>query len=349
MDRWNAKHLLDALYGMDFQTPDWTPFFAGLSEAFHSHVIAIQTHDTMHRLGRMMKVVGVSDTLLARYEALSHDHLWFERGATPLLSNGLADDRGLATEAELKATRFYAEFMAPARVVHGMALCLYHQGPNNLAVLTVNRDSHSGYYNEHEHELARKLLPHLRNVYALQQRLGWLEDHSQRFRSALNLLTDGVLLLDADGHLLFCNNAAQQMEVHQLFARRPDGRLAMPWPADEHLLLHGKLTGMLKFCPAGLIAGTQWSEFQVRVIAFIKIIAPAISTAWPRLQDQWGFTPAEAQLAQWLMQGFSLDEAAERIGVTKNTVRTQLRSLFDKTETRRQADLMRVLIQLSHV
>jgi DNA-binding CsgD family transcriptional regulator len=68
----------------------------------------------------------------------------------------------------------------------------------------------------------------------------------------------------------------------------------------------------------------------------------------PELREQWGFTLAEAQLAQQLMRGCSLEEAAQRVSVSKNTVRSQLRSLFMKTETHRQAELVRVLLTLSH-
>lgn len=372
MNRGIDGNLLDALYGMDLQTPDWTPFFACLSQVFRSPVISVQAHDTMHRQGRVQEVVGVSKALLARYESLAGDHPWFERGAEALLSLGIADDRGLATEAELKASRFHAEFMVPARVGHGIALCLHHRGPESIAVLTINRDAPAGFYSNRELELARALLPHLRTVYALQQRLGWLEGTAQSFRAALDQHVDGILLLDADGRVLFSNLAAQRMEAQRLVSRMPDNRLSMPWPSDEHALLQllnrltdsntagpvvyplhsrdGKLTGMCKFCSAGMLAGAQWSEFRAQVIVFIKTIALAsLDMVAHRLESQWRFTHAEAHLAQWLMQGLSLDEAADRIGVSKNTVRTQLRALFNKTETRRQAELVRLLLQLSHL
>jgi uncharacterized protein YhfF/DNA-binding CsgD family transcriptional regulator len=54
-------------------------------------------------------------------------------------------------------------------------------------------------------------------------------------------------------------------------------------------------------------------------------------------------TPAEARLAVYLSSGASLTEAADEFGVTHNTVRAQLRSIFDKTNTHRQGDLVRLL------
>lgn len=61
------------------------------------------------------------------------------------------------------------------------------------------------------------------------------------------------------------------------------------------------------------------------------------------LRSIYGFTTAEAELARGLARGFNLQEIAELQQISKATVRTQLRGLFTKTETTRQADLVRLL------
>ena len=60
-------------------------------------------------------------------------------------------------------------------------------------------------------------------------------------------------------------------------------------------------------------------------------------------------TPAEARLAVHLASGASLMETADEFGVTHNTVRAQLRAIFDKTETHRQIDLVRLLQRSSNL
>jgi DNA-binding CsgD family transcriptional regulator len=54
-------------------------------------------------------------------------------------------------------------------------------------------------------------------------------------------------------------------------------------------------------------------------------------------------TPAEARLAVHLTSGSTLSDAADVLGVTYNTVRAQLRAIFDKTATHRQTELVRLL------
>ena len=54
-------------------------------------------------------------------------------------------------------------------------------------------------------------------------------------------------------------------------------------------------------------------------------------------------TAAEARLAVHLAAGEGLDEAADALGVALETVRSQLKAIFGKTDTRRQGELLRKL------
>src|SRR5690606_15731499 len=61
-------------------------------------------------------------------------------------------------------------------------------------------------------------------------------------------------------------------------------------------------------------------------------------------QDLFTFTPAETALALELANGLSLEEAALKLGITRNTGRAHLRSIFAKTGIKRQAELVKVLL-----
>lgn len=61
-------------------------------------------------------------------------------------------------------------------------------------------------------------------------------------------------------------------------------------------------------------------------------------------QQQYGLTPAETRLAFELLQGGTRTEIAARLGVSLSTVRTHLSHIFDKTGTRRQSELVALLL-----
>ncbi len=61
-------------------------------------------------------------------------------------------------------------------------------------------------------------------------------------------------------------------------------------------------------------------------------------------QGIYGLTVAQAQLAQLLVQGHDIARAAEKLGVSSNTVRTHLQRMFDRTGTRSQSALVGILL-----
>jgi DNA-binding CsgD family transcriptional regulator len=64
-----------------------------------------------------------------------------------------------------------------------------------------------------------------------------------------------------------------------------------------------------------------------------------------RLQQFYGLTPAEATVTTEVLRGQGLQAAAETLGITIPTVRTHLQHVFEKTRTRRQAELVRMLAE----
>jgi DNA-binding CsgD family transcriptional regulator len=64
------------------------------------------------------------------------------------------------------------------------------------------------------------------------------------------------------------------------------------------------------------------------------------------LAELFLLTPAERRLAELLAQGLTAEACALRLRVSINTVRSQLRALFRKTETERQAELINLFARL---
>jgi DNA-binding CsgD family transcriptional regulator len=65
------------------------------------------------------------------------------------------------------------------------------------------------------------------------------------------------------------------------------------------------------------------------------------------LQRMFGLTRAEAKLAVLLARGETLAAVAEELAVSMATARKQLASVFEKTRTNRQADLVMLLTRVS--
>lgn len=84
--------------------------------------------------------------------------------------------------------------------------------------------------------------------------------------------------------------------------------------------------------------------------AVIHVVDPDASPVLDEamLRSLYGLTRAEARLAAILLRGKTLDEASGELYVSLATVKTHLQRIFMKTDTTRQAQLLRLLM-LGHV
>jgi pimeloyl-ACP methyl ester carboxylesterase/DNA-binding CsgD family transcriptional regulator len=82
------------------------------------------------------------------------------------------------------------------------------------------------------------------------------------------------------------------------------------------------------------------------------LVFPAVEETgrlWVSIRDSFGLTPAEIRLASRLRDGRTLKETADELSLSINTVRNQLRAIFDKMGLKRQSELIRALAELSQV
>ncbi len=65
------------------------------------------------------------------------------------------------------------------------------------------------------------------------------------------------------------------------------------------------------------------------------------------LRQAFDISPAESRLAAMLLEGGTARDVAQRMGLSYQTVRNQLKSLFEKTGTARQSELVKLLAHFS--
>jgi len=64
------------------------------------------------------------------------------------------------------------------------------------------------------------------------------------------------------------------------------------------------------------------------------------------LRTLYGLTPAEGRVADMLLQGTEIPEAAARLGITLETCRLHVKRILAKTGASRQAELVRLMVSL---
>ena len=84
--------------------------------------------------------------------------------------------------------------------------------------------------------------------------------------------------------------------------------------------------------------------------AAMLVLTPVTAPAAPPvelMQSLFDLTAAEARVARLLASGDRLDDIAASGGVSRNTVRSQLRAVMEKTGSSRQQDVVALLSGIS--
>ena len=217
-------------------------------------------------------------------------------------------------------------------------------------------------------ERIRALLPHIRQAVRVRQELVAAEAHAYADVTALlDNAALGVVLLDRRGQVVAVNGPAQGMlraraGLHEwrgeLRARmaREDARFrravaaALPDPVGVPVgaaLSIRRGTGLPLLVHVHPI-DVQRMDFGAERLAVLVLIRDpdAHRVDADLVGDVLGLTPAESRVTVLLAMGRSVREIARQTGRTENTIRWTLKQALAKTDSTRQADLVRLVMQL---
>jgi DNA-binding CsgD family transcriptional regulator len=267
-------------------------------------------------------------------------------------------------EARFRRSEFFNDFLAPIDLGQ-LCVAILDDGTSAEMPrihLSLYRSPRAGPFDERARATLARLLPHLQRATALGRRLQ--QAMPAWSLALLERLPWAVLLLDGARRLLHANAAGQALLAARDGLASAGGRLTATTAADAKRLhavvaraaVGGEAGGDLMVArPSGrrplLVTAVRLSaegaetvgSRPARVAVFVvdpDILPPGVEQ---RLGCLLGLTAAEQRVARGLLEGLTLAEVAERNGVSRETVRTQLRAMLAKTATRRQGELLMVL------
>lgn len=255
---------------------------------------------------------------------------------------------------------FFQEFLLPVADVRWTTGIRLEVADGIHALIGVQRAPEQQPCGEQELRDLHALTPHLRQALAIAVKLRSLEQRAEMGEAALNRLDFGVLLTEVNGRVVFANrNAEGLLQRNDVLALRMGHLHAGPQTdallAVVRAAVGGKGTAVAIQRPSGrhglqvLVAPLSPRvvryNFLQRPLAMLVVTDPELQALTPAdyLSQLYGLTAAESRLTLGLLGGMTLEEHGERLGISKRTVRSQLNSIFSKTATRRQSELMRVL------
>jgi DNA-binding CsgD family transcriptional regulator len=219
-------------------------------------------------------------------------------------------------------------------------------------------------------KLVSALIPHLQQSLRTRDKLASLAQSAAGLVGALEAVRHGVIVVGSGWWVVNLNAAAERILRAEDGLQMCSERIAATGMRADHNLnraLHAALidggskvrSGRSFMCerPSGKrpyvvhvlpLHHTATDEISSEARAVVLIIDPdhEPEPAAALLRRLYGLTIAEADVALHIARGADLKEISDQLSVSITTVRKHLQHMYDKTDTHRQAELVRLLLTL---
>lgn len=373
MERDHFESLTEAIYDAAIDPASWHDVMALIRQGFATSIEALYALDYDRHSMSPIQLSGIPQPFIASFEAsFFTDDNPSTRTAALHRPGIIRTDQWLGEQLRdadvLRRSRYYREWLEPQGLAHTMGMTpLAEDGMViNLSVL---RSPQAGPFGPREVARFEQLHAHVCRALNIAARLERLTAQASASAAALDGLAHGVLFLNNKGQVLHANATAEN------WLRRSNGlslcadRLVLTDPAAQQQL-DGVLHGFRRQGPAAarglpqripirrpdrdrplMLSAVRLSAERSRFVAtlptvMLLIVDPAapLRPGPTLLRTLYRLTPAEARLAQALLGGAGLRQAAEAAGMSYETARWYLKILFQKTHTSRQAELVARLL-----
>lgn len=272
-------------------------------------------------------------------------------------------DREILDVDHFQTSEFYNDWCKPQGILNGGSINLAAAGGWRATIMVSGRAD----YDETRLKLMRAVAPHLCRAFQLNQVMHESRSLSLGAMVALEHVDKGAFVVDMQGNARPVNAVAERiLDLGDgLFLR--GGRLVAASMTET-----AAIERAVANCERGSVgasgatvsvsrspgrsaldllcmpfpASEWWPGFEQNVaMVFVSDPDARLEKQTQRLRQRYGLTAAEASLAWEIARSGGRQSAAARRGVSVATARSQLSSIFDKTGVRRQAELVRLLLQ----
>lgn len=366
--------LIGQIYDAALEPKSWTSFLASLNTEMNGNGASL-----FHASATGRADLGVVETVHWDPVWLQKYDQYFQSIDARFDILRVKPDITVATNADLPApqefqqSEIYRDYLLPQDRPYFLTL-LVTWTEQLRTLITIDRPAASGPFSPDDVQLAELLRPHLQRAFVIHTELHGLRHHAAHVDSILDQIGSGIVLLNEAGEILLINRLAKTIieaddgiailrrqlvvmhdadsqilrSVIQQATQTSLGHGAHPGDVIEVFRPSNKRPFTLTVSPIRNLPSGMLPEHACSVV-FIADPEGDHTTMVEALQTLYGLTPSEADIASRLAHGQSIEDIASARESTASTVRSQLKRIFQKTETTRQGELIHLLTTtLSH-
>ncbi len=358
--------LLGSLYDSVLAPDGFQAFIVEMARQFRLKSVCLVVRDLTERDTTGLWLHGLESQWLESYVMTygREDLLALHLEQAPI-GHFYASNVHLPEPERFVESRFFREWAVPQGVAFAAGCVVMREG-SWLTQVIFQRSSNQGAFTLEELAEFDRLVPHWQRVAQMRHRLVELRAGQDLLAASLDTFAMPTLLFDELGRIAHQNRGAQALLDAGVSLSRRDDRLVGATPASTRSISlevsHAmrahrdgleRAPGIVLVERAGRLPLTLMTlplrgqgEHAVRGGALMFVFDPEITPVITAdlVRRLFDLSAAESELAVALCSGQSPEEVAADRGRALSTVRSQIRSLFAKTGTNRQADLVGLLL-----
>lgn len=364
--------LIGLIYDAVTNRDGFFPFLKRFVDVFngHSGTFAIFNTQTNTPLGYW--VINIPDQALAFYvEHVSHRDALIEAALAVRKARGpqfVASNLDIENIEEVRVQTRVGEWME-SYGAYDAAGAVVFQSENYLNFFGIQRTIDQPAFTREELAVFDMFLPHINRAVELYTRMSAFDLTSIPERAALNQIQQGILICDATFKVVFKNSAADEVITNNRGLQlSEDGLLSF----HNKTFSHEFIVGLSEAVRASLesvdsadkvLCYRQDGQNLTVIVSPLTAVSAEVTESAQRggamislydwtsratinpelLQRFFGLSPAESRVATLLLSGHSVNDIASQLNRSRETVKSQLQSIYRKTNTSRQGELVALL------
>ena len=296
-------------------------------------------------------------------------NVFMERSEGVVPDGAVRYSNRVITDNELEQTEFYNDYLSRHDMYYAAGLKV-PLGDLPAAFISCQRPKSKGPFEDREGLVFATLLPHLQRALTLYLQFNQMQFSILGLETALDAFEHAVFGLNHVGRVVLSNRRAEALAQAGDFIRLVNGALSSI-NTDQNSRLQSLLTdavaagsgiglssggSMFLDCNSGkpplrltvtpLRSSLPGSVVQVAALVFVSDPALRPQSRASIMRAFYALTPIEARVADLLIQGLEVRAVGEALGMTLASARFRVKQVLSKTGTRRQTELMRLMLSL---
>lgn len=363
-----ALGIIARIYQAAMEPDPWPKILQILAPVYSTNKAAFINIDLNHPRESITRLTGIDER---HRQALSRrstagNHLWQASGRLPSGSTFVGTE--LMSEERMRNDPLYADVAVPAGLEFVVGAVLENR-PEQASVICFMRASEN--FDSSDKSSLQLILPHLQTALLLSRRLAAVDAARSRALRFFDRARQPFVILDRSGFAIYTNEQAKVLLQHSDGIRLKLGRFLF-----DSISIQGEFERVVRLALAVHDSDIAPQPTEVRVprsgtgapyalsvipvdnssdrallpegagclvlIHDLQSVDPLPAT---RLAWLYRLTPAEMRICESLYRGGSVDSVADDLNLTRNTVRSHLKSIYSKFGVTTQGQLMKRLTQ----